>query len=103
MFLFFFCSTQALKSNEKKYQTTIWGPTCDCLDILSDSHRLPNLNIGDWLLLDNIGAYSVSLSSKFNGFEIPQIFFVVTAETLGTTQTVLTPTLSINDLVKILL
>ena len=56
-------------------------PTCDSGDKVIDSYWIPELHVGDWLLVDNMGAYSVSMSTDFNGFERAYIYLVVTAET----------------------
>lgn len=46
------------------------GPTCDSFDKISLSVQLPgNLEIGDYLLTENIGAYSIASSTHFNGFD----------------------------------
>jgi ornithine decarboxylase len=46
------------------------GPTCDSFDKISLSEQLPaDLQIGDYLYTENIGAYSIASSTKFNGFE----------------------------------
>ena len=46
------------------------GPTCDSFDKISVSEQLPgNLQIGDLLSTENIGAYSVASATKFNGFD----------------------------------
>lgn len=46
------------------------GPTCDSFDKVSLSVELPgNLEVGDYLLTENIGAYSTASSTKFNGIE----------------------------------
>jgi ornithine decarboxylase len=46
------------------------GPTCDSFDKITLSANLPgNLEIGDYLITTNIGAYSTASSTKFNGFE----------------------------------
>lgn len=45
------------------------GQTCDSFDKISLSVQLPrNLAIGDYLLTENIGAYSTASSTNFNGF-----------------------------------
>lgn len=66
-------------SREPRYQSVLWGPTCDSADRIMDMW-LPELNVGDWILVDNIGAYSIVMSSDFNGFERPNIYPVVTAQ-----------------------
>jgi len=48
---------------------TVFGPTCDALDVISLSEDLPaNLERGDLLYSQNIGAYSAASSTWFNGF-----------------------------------
>jgi ornithine decarboxylase len=54
----------------KKEVCAVVGPTCDSFDKISLSVHLPgNVKIGDYLYTDNIGAYSVASSTKFNGFD----------------------------------
>lgn len=46
------------------------GPTCDSFDKISLSQQLPaDLRIGDYLYTENIGAYSIASSTRFNGYE----------------------------------
>ncbi|MBU4289709.1 MAG: type III PLP-dependent enzyme [Verrucomicrobia bacterium] len=48
---------------------TVFGPTCNALDVVSMAEELPaNLERGDLLYSTNIGAYSVASSTPFNGF-----------------------------------
>jgi len=48
---------------------TVFGPTCDALDVISMSEYLPvNLERGDLLMSRNIGAYSAASATWFNGF-----------------------------------
>jgi ornithine decarboxylase len=48
---------------------TVFGPTCDALDVISLAESLPpNLERGDLLYTVDIGAYSVASSTPFNGF-----------------------------------
>jgi ornithine decarboxylase len=44
------------------------GPTCDAFDTVSTAENLPDLNIGDLLYVENIGAYSNASATNFNGF-----------------------------------
>ncbi len=47
----------------------VFGPTCDALDTISMAESLPaNLEIGDLLYSEHIGAYSHASSTSFNGF-----------------------------------
>ena len=77
----YLCSTQVVESSEQTYRSVIWGPTCDSIDKITDSYWFPELHVGDWLLVDNMGAYTVTLASDFNGFERAHIYPVVTAKT----------------------
>jgi ornithine decarboxylase len=48
---------------------TVFGPTCDGLDVISMTEELPSdLDRGDLLSSKNIGAYSGATSTYFNGF-----------------------------------
>jgi ornithine decarboxylase len=47
---------------------SVFGPTCDALDTISLAEQLPDLDLGDYLYSENIGAYSWASSTNFNGF-----------------------------------
>jgi ornithine decarboxylase len=56
---------------------TVFGPTCDALDVVSMTEELPsNLELGDLLFSRNIGAYSVASSTNFNGFPPAKIVHI---------------------------
>jgi hypothetical protein len=82
-------------SNEKNgnlYASTVFGPTCDGIDIVARSVLLPKLSVGDWMYFENMGgkyisqmkasltlnrllthiafyaAYTMAAASSFNGF-----------------------------------
>jgi ornithine decarboxylase len=46
----------------------VYGPTCDALDTVSLAEELPELELGDLVFSENIGAYSHASSTTFNGF-----------------------------------
>jgi len=46
----------------------VFGQTCDGLDTISHAQELPELDIGDLVYAENIGAYSSASSTWFNGF-----------------------------------
>jgi ornithine decarboxylase len=53
----------------KLVEYSIWGPTCDGIDVITDRVFLPGvLDIGDWLYFENMGAYTKCSATKFNGF-----------------------------------
>jgi ornithine decarboxylase len=47
---------------------SVFGPTCDALDTISLAEELPELELGDYVYSENIGAYSHASSTWFNGF-----------------------------------
>jgi ornithine decarboxylase len=60
-----------------KQVCAVVGPTCDSFDKITLSAQLPeNLEIGDFLYTENIGAYSIASSTKFNGFEGAKILHI---------------------------
>uniref|UniRef100_A0A3P8TY10 ornithine decarboxylase n=1 Tax=Amphiprion percula TaxID=161767 RepID=A0A3P8TY10_AMPPE len=68
-------SPQAVDGSEPRYPSVIWGPTCDSIDKITENYWLPELHVGEWLLIDNMGAYSVSQVSDFNSFERARFYF----------------------------
>jgi len=50
------------------FPCTVFGPTCDGFDVVAESMSLPRLEAGDKLLFPNMGAYTSSASTSFNGF-----------------------------------
>jgi ornithine decarboxylase len=66
----------AFKDGEKEICAVV-GPTCDSFDKITLSAELPgNLEVGDFLYTDNIGAYSTASSTKFNGFDGAKIIHI---------------------------
>jgi len=56
---------------------SVFGPTCDALDVVSMAEQLPgNLKLGDLLFSPNIGAYSHASSTYFNGFPPAKVLHV---------------------------
>jgi ornithine decarboxylase len=47
---------------------SVFGPTCDALDVVSMAENLPNLERDDFVYSVNIGAYSHASATYFNGF-----------------------------------
>ncbi|XP_059516533.1 ornithine decarboxylase isoform X3 [Myotis daubentonii] len=69
------------KPDEKYYSSSIWGPTCDGLDRIVERCGLPEMHVGDWMLFENMGAYTVAAASTFNGFQRPTIYYVMSGPT----------------------
>lgn len=49
--------------------STLAGPTCDSIDVLVEQWPLPELQVGDVLLAEHMGAYTSASASGFNGLE----------------------------------
>ena len=52
----------------ERHISAVFGPTCDSFDTITLSAELPDLEIGDLVFSENIGAYSIASSTFFNGF-----------------------------------
>lgn len=56
-------------SPSKEIAYSIWGPTCDGIDIIAEHAILPGvMDVGDWLYFENMGAYTRCSATRFNGF-----------------------------------
>lgn len=59
----------AAAAADEMVEYSIWGPTCDGIDVITDQIYLPGvINIGDWLFFENMGAYTKCSATKFNGY-----------------------------------
>ncbi len=66
------------RSNSKKLTSySLYGPTCDSIDYMKGPFVLPNnLKEGDYIEIGQLGAYSLTFRTKFNGFYSDKIFEV---------------------------
>ncbi len=55
---------------------SVFGPTCDALDVVSMAENLPDLERGDLVYSVNIGAYSHASATYFNGFPPAKVVHV---------------------------
>jgi diaminopimelate decarboxylase len=53
----------------KLFKSILFGPTCDSIDLISENIMLPELAVGEWVYVENFGAYTSAASSAFNGFK----------------------------------
>jgi ornithine decarboxylase len=73
--------TFAAEESRDGIEYSIWGPTCDGIDRISDSIRFDhNLDVGDWLYFENMGAYTKCSATKFNGFNDAHEVIYVSSE-----------------------
>jgi ornithine decarboxylase len=66
---------KAFKKGPKQI-SAVFGPTCDALDTISQAEELPELQLGDFVYSENIGAYSHASSTCFNGFPPAQVIHI---------------------------
>ena len=53
--------------------STLAGPTCDSFDIIARGEDLPELQLGDLVYVENIGAYSLASATTFNGMPMAKV------------------------------
>ena len=64
-------------TSKKLTSYSLYGPTCDSIDYMKGPFVLPNnLKEGDYIEIGQLGAYSLTFRTKFNGFYSNQIFEV---------------------------
>uniref|UniRef100_G1QBX1 Ornithine decarboxylase n=1 Tax=Myotis lucifugus TaxID=59463 RepID=G1QBX1_MYOLU len=63
------------KPDERYSSSSMW-PTCDSLDRIVECYGLPKMHVGDWMLFENMGAYTAA-ASILNGFQRLTIYYVM--------------------------
>ena len=64
-------------ASKKMTSFSLYGPTCDSIDYMKGPFILPNnLKEGDYIEVGQLGAYSLTFRTRFNGFYSDQIFEV---------------------------
>lgn len=56
------------------FSSILAGPTCDSIDIIAEDIQLPELNIGDLVIGQQMGAYTAATKTRFNS--LPDAKFV---------------------------
>lgn len=64
------------EKTEGVQDSVIAGPTCDSFDVVYNSYPLPELSLGDILLVTSMGAYTVASATYFNGFAPARIIAI---------------------------
>lgn len=64
-------------STAKLYKSSIWGPTCDGLDLVVKETYLPELPLNEFMVFKNMGAYTLSGAVAFNGIPLARCIYVV--------------------------
>ncbi|KAI8843423.1 pyridoxal-dependent decarboxylase [Chytriomyces cf. hyalinus JEL632] len=73
-----FSFKNSMVEDEEEYPCSIWGPTCDSIDCITKEGSLPELNVGDWMYFEHMGAYTLAAASRFNGFKKTTIIYTNT-------------------------
>lgn len=66
--------------NEKRYKSRMFGCSCDSVDQLSGDIMLPDLLCGEYLYVEDMGAYTIAVHQHeqvFNGFLTPIVHYVM--------------------------
>ncbi len=64
-------------TSKKITSFSLYGPTCDSADFMKGPFVLPNnIKEGDYVEIGQLGAYSLTFRTKFNGFYSDKIFEV---------------------------
>ena len=61
--------------DKTQYNSVVFGRTCDSADKIIET-QLPELEIGDYFRIRNMGAYTTASSTTFNGFEQTQKIYL---------------------------
>ncbi|XP_032744241.1 antizyme inhibitor 2-like [Rattus rattus] len=78
-----------LPSDPHLFPCTLYGPTCDAFDrLFSTEVQLPELDVGDWLVFPDMGAYCSTMSSTFNGFPITTVYDAMSPQLRSLLETV---------------
>lgn len=64
------------RNEEMVYKSIIFGPTCDSIDVIAKNIMLPELAIGEWVYVEDFGAYTTAASSSFNGFNTIDYMYI---------------------------
>jgi len=59
------------------FKCSIWGPTCDGLDCIVQECMMPKMSTGDWMVFKDMGAYTMSAASCFNGMPKPKCYHII--------------------------
>ena len=61
------------KQEGERFESVLAGPTCDSIDVVSDSIMLPKLNNGDLIISRMMGAYTLATATDFNFFKRAEV------------------------------
>ena len=62
-----------MKTGTDENRYTVAGPLCFAGDVLATDLELPEVNEGDYLLIHDAGAYTLSMWSRYNSRQMPKV------------------------------
>lgn len=60
-------------STRSKTVGTFFGPTCDSMDKIVQDYPISELEVGDWVVFENMGAYTTAAATRFNGCPLASV------------------------------
>ena len=64
---------EVFSESPKRYPSVLAGPTCDGTDVIAENLMLPELEIGDFLVGRQMGAYTIASATRFNSLPPAQV------------------------------
>jgi diaminopimelate decarboxylase len=64
------------QNSKQMIKTDIVGPICETSDCFGTGRKLPKLNAGDLVVIDNVGAYGQTMASTYNERQIATEYFI---------------------------
>lgn len=61
-------------------ERTVVGPVCSSIDVMADQRMLPEMEEGDLIAIEDIGAYGFTMSSHWNSRPLPAEVMVKNGE-----------------------
>ncbi|XP_027969573.1 antizyme inhibitor 2 isoform X4 [Eumetopias jubatus] len=75
------CPTPILQkkssTEQPLYSSSLWGPVADGRDRVAEGLWLPQLHVGDWLVFENMGAYTVGMASPLGGTQTCRVTYAM--------------------------
>ncbi|CAG9860218.1 unnamed protein product [Phyllotreta striolata] len=74
----FVCNPVKEQPESQVFPSILWGPTCDSTDkITKEVDYLQEMEVGDWVIFEDTGANTLSITYDFNGFKLPNVHSVI--------------------------
>ena len=62
-----------IKTGDAACKYTLAGPLCFQGDVISRNVRLPHAEVGDFIIIHDTGAYTLSMWSRYNSRQMPKV------------------------------